>query len=116
MSSARIGVAPGRLCVWSAAQWLIKRPKRSHQARIAQPEPPASAFAMLVNSARQAVTLPKSRPSAWARSAGGSASPVGGLSPERIEIDLVQDHRPRGNQLFALEAVDLEPASGRPVE
>src|SRR5258708_39328144 len=44
MSSAKIGVAPGRPCAWSAAHWLTSRPKRSDQARIAQPEPPARAF------------------------------------------------------------------------
>src|SRR5258708_16740422 len=74
MSSAKIGVAPGRPCAWSAAHWLTSRPKRSDQARITQPEPPASAFAIPVNSVRQALTLPKSRSSARASSAGGSAS------------------------------------------
>src|SRR6516164_1154153 len=38
------------------------------------------------------------------------------VSAERIEIDLVQDHRARSNQLFALEAVDLERGCARPVE
>jgi hypothetical protein len=43
-SCARIGVAPGRPWAWSAAHWLTSRPKRSDHARIAQPEPPASAL------------------------------------------------------------------------
>ena len=30
------------------------------------------------------------------------------MPTERIEIDLVEDDRARSNQLFALEAVDLE--------
>src|SRR2546427_6457621 len=38
------------------------------------------------------------------------------LPAERFEIDLVQDHGARSNQLFALEAVDLEPGRACPVE
>src|ERR1700730_16275590 len=119
MSSARIGIAPGRPCPWSAAHWLTSRPKRSDQARIVQPEPPACALAMAVNSARQAMTLPKSRSSAWASPAGGLGKPGGRMvaaAAERIEIDLVQDHGARRNQLLALEAVDLEHGRACPVE
>jgi hypothetical protein len=51
---------------------------------------------------------------------GGRLAKPGGwiiaMAAEGIEIDLVQDHRARGNQLFALEAVDLEGARARPVD
>jgi hypothetical protein len=35
---------------------------------------------------------------------------------ERIEIDLVQDHRAGSNQLFALQAVDLKDGRACPIE
>ncbi len=50
---------------------------------------------------------------------GGFFMPRGrtvALSAERLEIDLVQDHGARGNQLFALQAVDLEDRGARPVK
>src|SRR5215470_5666762 len=104
MSSARIGVAPGRPCAWSAAHWLTKQPRRSDQARITQPEPPASAFAIAVNWARQAMTLPKSRSSAWASPAGGSSSPVGGSSPCPPSASSYRTAHTSGNDSFAIGA------------
>src|SRR5947209_18998518 len=105
MSIARIGVAAARPCAWSAAHSLTSLPKREDQARIAQPEPPASAFAMVVNSARHAMTR-----------LGKPGGRIVAVSAERNEIDLVQDHRARSNQLFALEAIGLERGRARPVE
>src|ERR1700730_14793378 len=117
MSSARIGIAPGRPCAWSAAHWLTSRPRRSDQARITQPEPPASAFAMAVNSARQAMTLPKSRSSARASSAGGAqarhAPTRGRERPQSLEpSDLVEPH-PRGrmNKKAAFDRDRAAPSS-----
>jgi len=39
-----------------------------------------------------------------------------GRSTRRLEICLVQDHRARSNQLFSLEAIDLEHRRALPVE
>src|SRR6516162_10607727 len=100
MSSARIGAAPARPCAWSAAHWLTSRPRRSDQARVAQPEPPASAFAMVVNFSAPChdaaeIALERAGQSVgWLRKSGGG---IVAVPAERIEIDLVQDHRAGGN-------------------
>src|SRR5215831_8961224 len=48
----------------------------------------------------------------WFNKPGGR---IIAITAERIEIDLVKDHRARSNQFFALEAVDLESWRAGPV-
>jgi hypothetical protein len=96
---------------------LTSRPKRSDQARIAQPEPPASAFAGELDApSHDAAEIALECLGEFGGRLGKPGRRIVAVSAERIEINLVQDHRARSNQLFALEAVDLKYGGARPVE
>src|SRR4051812_2371838 len=101
MSSARIGRPPASVWAWSEAHWFTSLPSRAERLSSTHPEPPASALPIATNSARQRSRLPKSR---------SRASRRAGLArfAEVPEEQLVQDHRVRGDELLALEAVEDE--------
>src|SRR2546428_3462586 len=75
MSRARRGAPPARLCVWSAAHWLMSFRSRGEYVRSTHPEPPPIGLPMATNSVRHRSTLPKprARASRSARSASPSA-------------------------------------------
>src|SRR3954447_19527496 len=110
MSSARIGRPPASVWAWSEAHWFTSLPSRAEWLSSTHPEPPASALPIATNSARQRSRLPKSR----------EILPQGRAGLARFaevpEEQLVQDHRVRGDELLALEAVEDEGRRGGEVE
>src|SRR5882724_5632447 len=98
ISRARIGVPPASPCVWSAAHWFTRRvreqdPARATAHRLAHRDELRAPALDAAEITRQRFAQRRVR-----------LAPVA----EAVEVQLVQDHRVHGDQLFPLEPVDHE--------
>ncbi len=111
MSSARIGVAPATLCVWSAAHWFTSLRSRCEYVRSTHPEPPPHRLAHGDKLRPPPVNAPE-----VARERLPERLIRLSFGPQTIEVTLVEDHGVHRDELFALEPIDHEHRRLREVE